>query len=145
MSSLFAELPLPLIHHIISYTNKIYYHKGRYIQKINVHLPKYTLLFTIPRPVQIDLDKYNLYLINKKTLTGYILHYSVDVRNRIILLHVFFHYNTRNQQSICEQDTVETPMYVETIRYDKTVERYIMPDCYSRWRRITSYETLNRP
>jgi hypothetical protein len=127
MSFLFSELPLPLIHHIFSYTNKIYYHKG---------------LYTIPRPVQIDLDKYNLYLINKKTLTGYILHFSIDVRNRIVLLHVFFHYNTRNQLAICEEDTVESPTYVETIRYDKTVERYIMPDRYSRWRRITSYETL---
>jgi hypothetical protein len=110
---------------------------------MDLHLPKYTLLYTIPRPVKIDLDKYNLYLINKKTLTGYILHYSIDVRNRIVLLHVFFHYNTRNQLAIYEQDEGAMPKYVETIRYDKTVERYIMPDRYSRWRRITSYETLD--
>jgi hypothetical protein len=139
---IFATLPEPIIHHILSYTGKIYFHKGRYIQKIDVKLPKYTALYTIPPPVRIDLDKYNLYLINKRSLTGYILHYSIDVHNRIILLHVFYHYTTRNPLSYCDTNDAECPTYVETIRYDKTVERYIMPDRYSRWRRITSYETL---
>lgn len=143
MSSIYSLLPEPIIHHIISYTGKIYYHNGRYIQKIDVLSPKYRQLYSIPQPVQIDLDKYNLYLINKKTATGYVLHFSIDVHNRIILLHVFFHYNVRHQSIVSEIDDAECSKYLETIRYDKTVERYIMPDRYSRWRRITSYETLD--
>lgn len=119
---IFTNLPKELIHNIFSYTGKLYYYNGKYIGKLDTDKEKFNKIKNIPKPVKVSYNKYNLYLINKTTSLGYILHYTFDPIKSLTCLQLIFY---RNNNS-------------------KTVEWYIMPSIYSKWRRVTSLPILNQ-
>ena len=124
INCMFSSLPINIIHYIFEFTDKIYYHKGKYICKIDIHHVKYSALKTIPYPIKLENNSYNLYLINKKTSLGYILHYYIDIQNNVITLKLIFNKGGDKY-------------YFDNSR---TIEWYIIPKTYSKWRRIVSYE-----
>lgn len=118
---IFSNLPLEIINYIFDYTGKIYYHKGKYIGKLDKNNIKYINLTDIPKPIQVSYNKYNLYLINKNTSLGYILHYTINILENMTTLQLIFY----------------------RIDNSKTIEWYIMPNIYSKWRRVISLPSLN--
>lgn len=114
---IFSNLPLEIINYIFDYTGKIYYYNGKYIGKIDKNNIKYNKLFSIPKPIKLTENKYNLYLINKETNLGYIMHYTLNSFENMITLQLICHKN----------------------EHSKIVEWYIMPHkVYSKWRRVIS-------
>jgi len=113
---IFSELPIDIINYILIYTGKLYYYNGKYIGKIDKNDKKYSKILTISKPIRISFNKYNLYLINKNTSVGYILHYTFDSIKTLTCLQLIFYKNNNS----------------------KTVEWYIMPKIYSKWRRAIS-------
>lgn len=118
---IFSNLPKELINYILSYTGKLYYHNGKYIGKINKDDIKYINLINIPKPVKISYNKYNLYLINNSDSIGYILHYTFDSIKSLTCLQLI----------LKKKDS------------SKTIEWFIMPSIYSKWRRVASLPILN--
>lgn len=119
---IFSNLPIEIINYIFDYTGKIYYHNGKYIGKIDINNNKYHKIFFIPKPIQISYNKYNLYLINKDTSVGYILHYTLNVLANLTMLQLIFNTNYTS----------------------KTVEWFIIPfNINSKWRRVVSLPNLN--
>jgi hypothetical protein len=119
---IFSELPIDIIINILDYTGKLYYYNGKYIGKLDKNDKKYDKIKNIPKPIKISWNKYNLYLINKSTSLGYILHYTFDSIKSLTNLQLIFY---RNNNS-------------------KTIEWYIMPSIYSKWRRVISSPILNQ-
>jgi hypothetical protein len=124
---IFSHLPINLLHYIFEFSNVIYYHKGKYICKLNKNDHRYNMLMHIPQPVKLDVDSYNLYLVNKKTSLGYILHYNIDIPNNVITLKLIF--NRAGDGYFFDNS--------------RTTEWYIIPKTYSKWRRIISYEEFD--
>ena len=118
---IFSNLPKELINYIFDYTGKIYYHNGKYIGKINKDDIKYIKLINIPKPVKISYNKYNLYLINNSDSIGYILHFTFDSIKSLTCLQLI----------LKKKDS------------SKTIEWFIMPSIYSKWRRVASLPILN--
>lgn len=119
---LFSNLPFDIINNILDYTGKLYYFNGKYIGKIDKNNIKYNKISFIPKPIQISYNKYNLYLINKDTSLGYILHYTINLLENIITMQLIF-YKVNNS---------------------KNIEWYVMPSSISsKWRRVVSLSTLN--
>lgn len=119
---LFSNLPFDIINNILDYTGKLYYCNGKYIGKIDKNNIKYNKISFIPKPIQISYNKYNLYLINKDTSLGYILHYTINLLENIITMQLIF-YKVNNS---------------------KNIEWYVMPSSISsKWRRVVSLSTLN--
>ena len=117
---IFSELPIDIINYILIYTGKLYYYNGKYIGKIDKNDKKYIKINNISKPVKISWNKYNLYLINKEISIGYILHYTFDSIKTLTCLQLIM-YKSDNS---------------------KTIEWYIMPSIYSKWRRVTSVPSL---
>jgi len=75
----FKELPDDLIHKIINYTDIIVYRNGKYINRIKKNNVKYSILYTIPRPIKIGENKVLLKLISfSYEIKGYIIKYLYD-------------------------------------------------------------------
>lgn len=111
---IFKNLPKDIINYILNFTGKLYYINGRYIGKLDKNIIE---LISIPKPEKILSNKYILYLINKSNNIGYILNYSIDSRNNLLYLHL-----------------ISFKGFNDT----KTVDYYIMPKEYSKWRRVIS-------
>jgi hypothetical protein len=117
---IFANLPIDIINYILYFTGKLYYHNGKYIGKLDFNNKNYEKIKNIPKPIRLSLNKYNLYLINKNNLVGYILHYTINSDKMIIALQLI----------IYKKD------------YSETLEWYLMPNIYSKWRRVISLSNL---
>ena len=66
-----------IINSIIEYTGKLYYYKGRYINKLDIS--KYGILCKIQKPIKLPNNAYNLYLF-------------VYIYAEIIEFHLYLHY-----------------------------------------------------
>lgn len=125
---IFSDLPKDIINYILSYTGKIYYHKGIYISKLHMQDKKYEKIHNIPKPIRLSYDKYNLYLLNKYDNVGYILQFTLNLEKNIILLQIMF--STK----------------INSYSFDKikTIDWYITKNnIYTKWRRVISYDSLN--
>lgn len=114
---IFKNLPYDIINNILEYTGKIYYYKGKYINKLDIS--KYTILCKIQRPIKLEHNIYNLYLFNKIKKNGYILRYILCPDN-VMRLSV---------------------LYCRGIDYTST-EYFIVPKSSPKWRRVQSYESF---
>jgi len=82
----------------------------------------YIKLISIPKPERILSNKYILYLINKNNNIGYILHYSINTNKNLISLHL---------------------ISCKGLNDTKTIDYYVMPNLYSKWRRVLSLQNLS--
>lgn len=112
---IFKKLPTDIINYILEYTGKIYYHKGKYISKLDIS--KYTILCKIQKPIKLPNNAYNLYLFNSINKNGYILRYILGSDN-VIRLSV---------------------LYCRGIHYTSS-EYFIIPKTSPKWKRVQSYE-----
>jgi hypothetical protein len=119
----FRDLDINIIHYIFEFTGVICYRRGKYICKMQKEDERYQNLMKLPKPVRLFSDTYNLYLISKTTSVGYILNYKIDSVNNVIRLYVRFNRASNNYF----QDN------------SKSIEWYIIPKTYSKWRRVISY------
>ena len=124
---IFNRLHLDVIHHIFLFTGVIYFHRGKYIQKIGEDDYRKPLLRNIPKPIRLYDNTYHLYLINKTTSIGYIIKYIFNLPNHHTKLLLIF--NKGNHHSSYIDNTTRS-------------EWYIIPKTYSKWRRVLSYNTL---
>ena len=116
--STFDNLPLDIIHYILEYTGKVYYHKGKYINKLD--LIKYDAIKKcIKNPIKIENFIYNRYLINKETLTGYILHYIFN-----------------------DEDLIRVSILFCRDSHFTSSEYFVIPNITNKWRRVISYENF---
>jgi len=115
---IFKNLPSDIINSILEFTGKLYYHKGKYIGKLDIS--KYGILNKVQKPIKLPHNAYNLYLFNDINKKGYILRYIICPDN-IIRLSV---------------------IYCKGIDYTST-EYFIIPKSSPKWRRVQSYEILS--
>jgi len=119
---IFKSLPKDIINYILSFTGKLSYINGRYIGKLDKNDEMYIKLISIPKPERILSNKYILYLINKNNNIGYILHYSINTNKNLISLHL---------------------ISCKGLNDTKTIDYYVMPNLYSKWRRVLSLQNLS--
>jgi len=119
---IFKSLPKDIINYILSFTGKLSYINGRYIGKLDKNDEMYIKLISIPKPERILSNKYILYLINKNNNIGYILHYSINTNKNQISLHL---------------------ISCKGLNDTKTIDYYVMPNLYSKWRRVLSLQNLS--
>lgn len=75
----FKNLPNELINIIISYTDKVAYRNGKYINRGRKYNSKYSILYRIPRPISVGTNKILLKLINYEinNVHGYLIEYTL--------------------------------------------------------------------
>ena len=119
---IFKSLPKDIINYILSFTGKLSYINGRYIGKLDKNDEMYIKLISIPKPERILSNKYILYLINKNNNIRYILNYSINTNKNLISLHL---------------------ISCKGLNDTKTIDYYVMPNLYSKWRRVLSLQNLS--
>ena len=121
---IFNKLPNSIINCILEYDGSVYYDKGKYYNRIQKDDIRYIILSQLPKPIKLQDDTYNIYLINKEINIGYILNYIFCPSKVIIKLNIIF-----NKQ-------------FNEYNYSVYTEHYFIPKTYSKWRRIVSYTEL---
>lgn len=122
---IFNKLPTSIIICILEYDGSIYYEKGKFYNRIQKDDIRYIILSQLPKPIKLQNNMFNIYLINKETKIGYILNYIYCPSKTIIKLNIIF-----NRQ-------------FDKYHYSAYTENYFIPKTYYKWRRILSYTELN--
>lgn len=123
--SIFNKLPNSIINCILEYDGSIYYEKGKYYNRIRKDDIRYTILSQLQKPIKLQYNMINIYLINKETKIGYVLNYIYCPSKTIIKLNIIF-----NRQ-------------IDKYHYPAYTEHYFIPKTHYKWRRIVSYTELN--
>ena len=123
--SIFNKLPTSIINFILEYDGSIYYEKGKYYNRIRKDDIRYIILSQLQKPIKLQYNMINIYLINKETKIGYVLNYIYCPSKTIIKLNIIF-----NRQ-------------IDKYHYPAYTEHYFIPKTHYKWRRIVSYTELN--
>lgn len=122
---IFNKLPTTIINCILEYDGTVYYDKGKYYNRIGKDDIRYTILSKLPKPIKLQKNMFNIYLINKETKIGYIMNYIYCSSKTIIKLNIIF-----NRQ-------------IDKYHYPAYTEHYFIPKTNYKWRRVLSYTELN--
>jgi hydroxymethylpyrimidine pyrophosphatase-like HAD family hydrolase len=81
--SIFQKLPRDAIILCLSYTGKIVYRNGKYINKINISDPRYNMLLNISKPKNYYFNEYTYTYAINLNLKEWMLFFTINPINNV--------------------------------------------------------------